>query len=406
MNYRAAVEKNLMWFKNSGVMIPSTGEWGVAERIAVLAGNEASEKILRHFPAWTLKDDYAIVEPRRSDCCFEAALMFLLAHDFYNDSEYRATGENILDFLYFRSGMLNRYHETLQGTWWWSHIFRDNYHWFDDNGWVAALQILIGKRWPDLDRKYNCVMWGVKLADVILEGFNRCFDPAKTETNSDVMDPEKIWYGRLTLPHWGMPPISAFMAAYTVEAKPEYFDAAKRYSEYVLKNLDIYTVSELGYILIVMPLAMQLWPEESVFAELNNRVVEVMAEKSAAAGNGNLPSEHYEAPKGTHLVDTIYTVNWALLGFVNLARYTGNAEHVKRAGELADLLVTIQDRGPEPQFAGCWRGMYDLNAQNWGGGDCFEGGANSIYTGWTNAPISIALMLLEHKLSFADIIKG
>ena len=43
--------------------------------------------------------------------------------------------------------------------------------------------------------------------------------------------------------------------------------------------------------------------------------------------------------------------------------------------------------------------MYDMETGSWGGGDCYEGGAGSIYTGWTNAPISIviALELLNEK---------
>lgn len=41
--------------------------------------------------------------------------------------------------------------------------------------------------------------------------------------------------------------------------------------------------------------------------------------------------------------------------------------------------------------------MYDLQARSRGGGDPAEGGANSIYTGWTNAPISIGLLLLARK---------
>ena len=36
--------------------------------------------------------------------------------------------------------------------------------------------------------------------------------------------------------------------------------------------------------------------------------------------------------------------------------------------------------------------MYDLRAGEWGGGDLFEGGQNSIYTGWTNAPIALGLL--------------
>jgi hypothetical protein len=53
------------------------------------------------------------------------------------------------------------------------------------------------------------------------------------------------------------------------------------------------------------------------------------------------------------------------------------------------LLLKIQDKSPEKHLHGCWRGMYDLKTKSWGGGDRFEGGANSIYSGWTNAPISI-----------------
>ena len=114
--------------------------------------------------------------------------------------------------------------------------------------------------------------------------------------------------------------------------------------------------------------------------------------------NGNVPSEHDEAPLGEHLVDTIYTINWALLGLLGLKSLSPSyAEPFQKA--LA-LVCSIQDKSPEPHFKGCWRGMYDMNTQSWGGGDRYEGGAGSIYTGWTNAPISIviALELLKEKL--------
>ena len=47
---------------------------------------------------------------------------------------------------------------------------------------------------------------------------------------------------------------------------------------------------------------------------------------------------------------------------------------------------------PSPRFAGCWRGLYDTRAGAWGGGDHYAGGANSLYSGWTNAPISCAFL--------------
>ena len=47
--------RNLNWFLNSGVMIPESGIWGVAERVAVTNGNEAIEVMKKSFPAWMPK---------------------------------------------------------------------------------------------------------------------------------------------------------------------------------------------------------------------------------------------------------------------------------------------------------------------------------------------------------------
>ena len=69
----------------------------------------------------------------------------------------------------------------------------------------------------------------------------------------------------------------------------------------------------------------------------------------------------------------------------------------------AELLLSIQDRSDSDFFRGCWRGMYDLTTRSWGGGNCFEGGAGSIYTGWTNAPISLGLLLESRRSSLLDL---
>lgn len=71
--------KNLNWFQNSGVMIPESGIWGVAERVAVTNGNEAIEIMKNSFPAWMQYDGYCVIEQRRADCNFETAWLFLLA---------------------------------------------------------------------------------------------------------------------------------------------------------------------------------------------------------------------------------------------------------------------------------------------------------------------------------------
>ena len=104
------------------------------------------------------------------------------------------------------------------------------------------------------------------------------------------------------------------------------------------------------------------------------------------------PSEHQrETPVGKHLADLIYTVNWAVLGLREYGLIAGNkyAAHVEN---MTALLCKIQDRSENLHFNGCWRGMYDVRSGTWGGGDLFEGGGSSIYTGWTNAPISLTLL--------------
>ena len=112
------------------------------------------------------------------------------------------------------------------------------------------------------------------------------------------------------------------------------------------------------------------------------------------------PSEHArETPTGKNLVDTIYTVNWSLLGLREFGLIAGK-DYSVYADKLIALLCRIQDTSENPHFAGCWRGMFDINTGSWGGGDLFEGGGNSIYTGWTNAPISLALL---HEYSNASM---
>lgn len=117
-----AVRRNLQWFEESGVMEPPDGSWGVAERLSVAEG-EALEKMKRAFPAWTTLSQGLVIEQRRADCNFEAALLYKLAGEVLDDPECGAVAGKLLDFLYFRSGLLNRYDEGFPaGGWRWSHI--------------------------------------------------------------------------------------------------------------------------------------------------------------------------------------------------------------------------------------------------------------------------------------------
>ena len=119
--------------------------------------------------------------------------------------------------------------------------------------------------------------------------------------------------------------------------------------------------------------------------------------------DGHFPSEHGESPTAPHLADMIYTENWAVLALLHLHAWSGDAVYSDAARRSLEFLARIQDATPDRRFKGCWRGMFDTQSGAWGGGDRFEGGANSIYSGWTNATISLAFLFNSGTGSlFAD----
>ena len=121
--------------------------------------------------------------------------------------------------------------------------------------------------------------------------------------------------------------------------------------------------------------------------------------------NGTLPSSHYEAPSGKSLADLIYTLNWSLLGLQMYCKFM--PDDIEAADLLMKQLTTvanIQDDSASLSFKGCWRGMYDMERKCWGGGNLYEGGSASIYSGWTNAPISLAFMLNDANKSLLEFV--
>jgi hypothetical protein len=392
-----ALKENVNWFINSGVMIPEDGKWGVAERILNTVGNGSTERVYKSFPAWTEFDDYSIIEQRRADCNFETALLFLLAADVFEDKKYYETAVNILDFLYDRSGLLNRCDEKYPlGAWNWSHIKWDRAIWFDDNGWNCYLQLLIAEKCPEFEAKYEMKKWALLLADSLTEGFNAVFNCQPSDTND--------WAGDLKLPHWGSLVCIALARAWKEVPKPEYMEVVNKYHEYLWNERDNFIVSEDAYAVIGASIVAQLLDNP-----LHLQVAEYFTDKlilKIDPENGNIPAEHNEAPTGTHLADMIYTVNWALLGLQIVSSLTDNEKYRKAFEKVLELVIKIQDDCHDKQYNGCWRGMYDIKAGEWGGGDCYEGGAGSIYTGWTNAPISWVLAFEILNSSLADVVRG
>ena len=398
-----AVCANLEWFRRSGVMDPADGSWGVGERVAVTGGNSAIEKMLSSFPAWSMKDGYCIIEQRRADCNFQTLLLFLLASRSVGGAAERETARRLLKYLYCRSGLL--FHEDAgkvpAGAWQWSHIKQSPVIYFDDEAWCVLIQLALTRLEPDWAKEFHCRERALQLADALCVGMRRSFGHPKPDDPAFWCDPEDLWLGNLRMPHWGSLATMALSRAYQVEPTPAWREEVRRYHDYVAKALDGFTVSEHAYALIGAAEAYRTFGEQADWDLAEQAVDRILAKLDPATGN--IPAEHYEAPKGKHLVDTIYTLNWSFLALQMAAELTRSEAVAAAKRKQAELLLSIQDRSDSDFFRGCWRGMYDLTTRSWGGGNCFEGGAGSIYTGWTNAPISLGLLLESRRSSLLDL---
>ena len=104
-----ALKANRDWFLNSGVLSQPDGFWGVAERMLLANNNEALQQTLDSFPSWTQKPDGYVIEQRRADCNFQCAWYFLQMAKLFDHPRNVSVGNNLLEYLYCRSGLLSHH---------------------------------------------------------------------------------------------------------------------------------------------------------------------------------------------------------------------------------------------------------------------------------------------------------
>lgn len=393
-NVKKAIEKNIHWFISSGVMKPADGTWGIAERV-VTCDNKALETVINAFPYYTKHQGTYILEHRRPDCNFETAWLFASASSALDKPELNTVAENILEYLFNRSGLLNKSYKDLPpGAWEWSTNNLKNQFYFDDNGWNCLISLLLANRFPELDKRFQLKQRALVLADTLDRALNEQFFKQSGRT---------VIVGKPELPHWGSLACMAIAVASSISDNAQWKDTVVRYHRYLETRQNLLNASEQAYLMIGGSIAAKA---------LNDKYIQMVVERSAEIllskadpVTGNIASEHYEIPNGIHLADLIYTVNWAYMGFQLTAALTGKESYCSAFQKLTDMLIAIQDNNKNPLLNGCWRGLYDFNEKNWGGGDLHEGGSGSIYTGWTNAPISICMAHLLSGDSMLDYIK-
>ncbi|MBO4795308.1 MAG: hypothetical protein J5547_04425 [Clostridia bacterium] len=102
--------------------------------------------------------------------------------------------------------------------------------------------------------------------------------------------------------------------------------------------------------------------------------------------------------------DLVYTEGFALEGFVESYKLTGEERFKAAAVKLADFLVSIQCKNESPLWDGAWRGAYSVVRKCWEGranqnNGIDEGGMYSVYTGWCCSNIMDGLLGVSRMLN-------
>jgi hypothetical protein len=414
IDHQKIVNRNCDWFINSGVMRPNDGFWGVGERICAPAGEKVTERIRQSFFCQTpLPGGACALEHRRADCNYEAAYLFRLAGEAFNKPEYLKISDNIIDFMVDRSGLERSARgDARQGLWrWWSPFFRDPYY-IDDNAWccVMAMKLAQMGRPEQRDKAIMSAQLMHRHCRPYVEHFVRhgLETPYEYPKEGGVL-------GLMLEPHFIGLTCMAFAHAARFDETLPYRQLAEAYCSIILNGPPAsdrkrlcgaistglpWTMSEYAYLALSASIAAEGFNSDSI-RQVALRAADILIDHQEESGH--LRSEHFETPPGRHLCDLIYTDNWAVLAYYHVWLLSGKQPKYRAAfDKLLGLLAGIQDASGDVCFDGCWRGLYDTLARQWGGGDCYEGGQSSAYTGWTNAPISWAFLFdLTGKSLFA-----
>ncbi len=402
MDALEVVKNSLRWFRESGVMRPGDGFWGVAERLLLTEGNPALKQTLQNFPYHSqVAPGLIALEHRRADCNFQTALLFDLAAQALPDASAKETADMLIDFLFNRTSLQNiEVGRTHSGLWQFFQPTRAICCYTDDNSWVITILFILADRGrPELRRH------AVTAARTLNQHVGKCLDEVARFGRS-WQNGENIMAGMRLNPHWFGLATMALAHAERNDSQTRYRPTIERYyAEHALAGPPDYdarsrqaaahgglpwALSEYAYLSLCASIVAQATGLESARCAAR-QAADLLVQRQLP--DGHFPAEHYEAPASPHLADLIYTQNFASLGLWHTAQVLGEARYAAAFQRSLEFLTQIQDRSENPHLRGCWRGMYDTRRGEWGGGDEFEGGQSSIYSGWTNAPIGLAFLL-------------
>lgn len=392
-----AVQRNVRWFHQSGMLPAEDGSQGVYENI-------------HSFNAEVTKD-------RRPDCHAQTSLMLYLYGRWSGNKEYLDASENLMTYLF------DNHYQDLDET---SPSY-GFFKWFDDpgqypdqiftddNSWVCfVLMYLYRQTKKDIYLKHALPLAEALLATQREDGLR-----SSMLRRSQLLEIGKDGAKQLDAslnPHFESITHAAFIQAYLVTGKQAYLEVAMKGSKQLLARMDELTfmysrTSGLNRFLLPLGFLSQHDDSGEITAGIQ-KIVDYMLECQGKYGAieemDNPDPERFGKEdagvyihNGEGIADQLYTNNFLLMNMWELWKATGKESYQELYNDLSSYMCRIQISSTDPRYNGGWMRAFDLHHDEYFGNNGDTGwGPYCMESGWTNgiATAGLLLNLLDKSL--------
>jgi hypothetical protein len=388
--YRRALDNNIRWFEQSGVLQRPDGSLGLAEWISGpdIEGNRIPFGKRQGF------------SPERADCVFESALAFWLYGKVSASDRHLNIGRNMLtNIMDFQRLSAN---DEYYGLWYTRG--REGPIFQDDEAW-AVMGSLAGYRYT---RQPMFLHRGRLAADTAATVFAKGSPKAaETADPAHLRPSDRGQIIAAWLYTYGITGERAFLD----QALPALRDLIKAFPEFAAR-VPAHTTESTRFLL---PLALaSVYSTDSAFpAELRQQADYLVSRMVACGGiqeqgaytgskvqGGDLSLIHDSSEP---ITDQLYTTSFAAMNFWIAYKATGDAFYRENFFRVTDFLVRIQIVSTDRTIDGGWMRGFDYALWEYYGSNADQSWtAYCLETGWDNAIIDLALELYLLDDSFFE----
>jgi hypothetical protein len=389
--YRRALDNNIRWFEQSGVLLRPDGSLGVAEWISGpdIEGNRIPFGKRQGF------------SPERADCVFESGLAFWLYGKIAISERHRTIGRNMLfNIMDFQRLDVN---DPFHGLWYTRG--REGPVFQDDEAW-AIISSLAGYRYT---REPIFMHRGSLAAGVAATVFDN--GAPKAAEAADPAHPRPSDRGQM---------IAAWLYVYGMTGERAFLDRALSALRELIKSFPESSASvpshtsESARFLLSLALACAYCDDRAYLTALREQA-EYLASRMAPCGaiqeqgvftgskvqGGDLSLIHDSSEP---ITDQLYTTGFAAMNLWIAYKATGDAFYRDNFYRVTDFLVRIQIESPDPTINGGWMRGFDYSLWEYYGSNADQSWTSyCLETGWCNAIIDLALGLYLLDDSFYEI---